>query len=187
MRILAVLAVLYANSAFAHSIDLLGTFAPEAIGASGTGSLFLQYDEHGHTLFVDVEWSGLSSGTTVAQIHCCTSAPSTGTADIALGASSPPGLPGWPDRLTAGTYEKVIDLDDPEMYADAFLAMSGGTAAGAEQRLIENLISGNAYFSIHTSAFPSGEIRAFIAPEPATLAVLALGLCALSWTRRPRL
>jgi len=35
----------------------------------------------------------------------------------------------------------------------------GGTAAGAEAALVGGLAAGQAYFNIHTSPFPGGEIR----------------------------
>jgi hypothetical protein len=48
-------------------------------------------------------------------------------------------------------------------------------AALAEQRLMANLASGNAYFNIHSTTFGGGEIRAFVTavPEPQTYALMA--------------
>lgn len=37
------------------------------------------------------------------------------------------------------------------------------------------ILAGNAYYNIHTSVFPGGEIRGQVIPEPTTLALLALG------------
>ena len=47
---------------------------------------------------------------------------------------------------------------------------------------------GRAYFNIHTSFAPGGEIRGFLAPvpEPAVLSMLGVGLCAISLRRRRR-
>ena len=75
----ALLLPLVSTPALAHVIDLTGTFAPEAAGATGTGSLSLQYDDEGHTLAINATWSGLSGTNTVAHIHCCTASPGTGT------------------------------------------------------------------------------------------------------------
>ena len=189
MRIIVALALfLLAGPALAHSIDFTGAFAAEASGATGTGSLSLEYDTDGHTLLIDASWSGLSGTTTIAHIHCCTTAPGSGTAGIALGTGTPLNLPAWPVGVTSGSYLHVIDLTDPAMYSATFLTSSGGTATGAEQSLIANLTSRNAYFNIHSSTFPSGEIRTFVSvvPEPTTAGLLVTGLAALVWARRAR-
>jgi hypothetical protein len=40
---------------------------------------------------------------------------------------------------------------------------NGGTTAGAEAALLAGLEAGQAYLNIHTTMFPGGEIRGFLA------------------------
>jgi hypothetical protein len=63
-----------------------------------------------------------------------------------------------------------------------------GAAAAAEQRLIDNLSSGNGHFKIRSTTFPGGEIRTFVnaVPEPGTCALRLVGLGLTGWTARLR-
>jgi hypothetical protein len=56
--------------------------------------------------------------------------------------------------------------------------LHGDTAAGAEAALALGLANGEAYFNIHTTVVPGGEIRGFLhaVPEPRTLSLLGLAL-----------
>jgi hypothetical protein len=164
-----------------------GTFGPELAGATGSGTLSMDYDAEGHTLLINATWAGLSGTTTNAHIHCCTASQNTGTAGVAL-AQDGVMLPNFPLGVMAGSYNELIDLTETNQYSATFLSGSGGTAAGAEARLISNLASGNAYFNIHTNTFPGGEIRAFVAPipEPTTYALMLVGLGLVGWTARRR-
>lgn len=174
-----------AGTAQAHLTIYEGTFAPEAIGATGSGTLRLEYDEHNNTLFIDATWAGLSGTTTNAHIHCCTAVPRTGTAGIGLAENNR--LPGFTAGIT-GSYTRVIDLGLTSMYSGGFVTASGGTANGARDRLLANLASGQAYFNIHTSTFGGGEIRAFVTqvPEPQTYAMLLAGLAVTGWMVKRR-
>jgi hypothetical protein len=182
--LLAAALALGATGASAHSTVFTGTFGPEAVGATGSGTLTLEYDDDGHTLLINATWAGLSGTTSNAHIHCCTAAPNAGTAGVALAQGGI--LPSFPLGVTSGSYVRVIDLTQANQYSATFVTASGGSAALAEARLIANLTSGNAYFNIHTTNFPGGEVRSFVTavPEPETYALMAAGLGLLALRRR---
>ena len=172
-----------AASAAATTVTYNLTFGPEATGATGSGSGAVVYDDGAHTLAINVSWSGTSGPSTVAHIHCCVATPGSGTVGIAV---SPSTLPGFPNGVTSGSYTTLLDLRLTTTYQPAFLTLSGGTASGAEAALKAGMDSGRAYFNIHTSTFPGGEIRAFLTvPEPALAGLLGVaGLARVGRRRR---
>ncbi|WP_390677817.1 CHRD domain-containing protein [Aquisphaera giovannonii] len=73
----------------------------------------------------------------------------------------------------------------------AYVAGHGGTALGAEAALAEALAAGKAYLNVHTSQFPSREIRGFFFTVPErssavlgwTAALCVLGIASLRRVR----
>ncbi len=65
---------------------------------------------------------------------------------------------------------------------------SNGGVSEAFNALVVGLNEGTAYANIHTSMFPGGEIRGFLAPipEPETYGMLLAGLAMISAVARRR-
>ena len=179
---LIAMALLFATVARAEPILFGGTLRAEGNASPGTGFATVIFDPVAETMRVITQFSGLLSPTMIAHIHCCTALPLTGNAGV---ASALPTFPGFPTGVLSGAYDHTFDLDDPASWNPAFITSSGGIEE-AQDRLLAALRAGRAYLNIHTEQFPGGEIRAFLTPEPSSLALLALSALALGAIGRRR-
>ena len=171
----AAISMLMAAPTSAATIVFTAPLTPEVAGATGSGFVTVTVDDVANTLAISANWSGLTGTTTIAHIHCCVSPP--GTVGVAV---TPGTLPGFPMGLTSGSYTtpSPLDLTSAATFTGTFVTnFGGGTTAGAQAALLDGLNNGTAYFNIHTTEFPGGEIRGFLAPipEPQTWALMITG------------
>lgn len=148
--------------------------------SQGSGSVLVVYDSSTHVLNLDVTFTGLTVPATAAHIH----------APAAPGVNAPVAvpMPSFP-TATSGTYSRTFDLTQASSFNAAFVTNNGGTAAGAEAALASHLASGLAYFNIHNTVYPGGEIRGNLASVPdggATALLFAPALLALAALSRRR-
>lgn len=151
----------------------------------GIGTADVVFDPVASTMRVMVTFSGLTSNSTASHIHCCTAVPFTGTAGV---ATTTPTFPLFPLGVTAGSYDQTFDMTQSSSYNPSFITGHGGTTASAESALFWAMMSDETYLNIHTSNFPSGEIRGFLVyvPEPVTLSMFGIGLAGAALLRRRR-
>lgn len=167
-------ALAHGNTFFEAYLDGPSEAPPNA--SPGTGYVFAEYDPTARTLLLDADFAGLLGTTTAAHIHAPTVSPFDGTASV---ATTTPSFVGFPLGVTSGTFNNLLDLSLASSYRAAFLGGFGGDTLLAESALISAMETGRAYFNVHTTSFPGGEIRGFlvpVVPEPGTwLAMLSLG------------
>jgi hypothetical protein len=187
---LALCVLLLAGVCFGAPVTLTGILTgPNEFPANsslGTGFTTVTYDAVTHQMTIDVTFGGLTGNTTASHIQCCESRfAASPTAGL---ATQVPTFAGFPLGVKAGTYSNAFDMSAAASYNPAFITANGGTAASAEIVFANGLLAGNSYLNIHTNAFPSGEIRAFLdpVPEPGTAILAVTGLLAFWVVRRRR-
>jgi hypothetical protein len=173
------------TTTYIANLDGPSEFQPNA--SPGTGSAVVTLDTIGHTLSVYAEFSGLLGTTTAAHIHGPTPIPGT---DVAGVITQTPTFAGFPSGVTSGTYDQTFDLTLASSWNPAFLRNNVFSPLDAETALDSYLAGGTAYFNIHSSMFPAGEIRGFLVPSPvplpATMLLFGTGLAGLAGIRLRR-
>jgi CHRD domain len=152
----------------------------------GTGNGVIVFDTGAGTMHVNVSFGGLTTPTIASHIHCCTTSLFSSTAIV---ATTLPTFPNFPLGVTSGTYDQTFNMLAAGSYNPAFLSQFGNDTGLAFAALVAGAFAGTEYLNIHTTMFPSGEIRAFLIPTPLPMALplFATGLGALGllgWRRR---
>jgi len=186
---LALAAAMMGAASMAHAalINLFVNLSPlnevPATNSSGTGTASFLLDTAAHTLEGHIVFSGLTSNTTAAHIHCCLASPFQ-VANVGV-ATLVPAFPGFPLGVTSGADDFVLQLNNASAYNPAFVTAQGGLV-NAEAAFVAGLTTGRTYLNIHTTQFGGGEIRGFVVPEPMTISLFALGLAAAGFVSRRR-
>ena len=169
-------ALTMASAADAQSwiANLSGLNESPVNASPGVGTVFFSLTDN--VLSINGSFSGLLGNTTAAHAHCCTTLPFDGVAGV---ATTTPSLVGFPLGLASGSFSSTLDLTMSSSYNPAFVT-ANGSIASAQAALINGFNNGTAYFNVHTSVVPGGEIRGFLVstvPEPSTYALMLIGLC----------
>jgi hypothetical protein len=109
--------------------NLSGANENPANGSPGTGVATVVLDPVAQTLQVNATFSGLTSGTVAAHIHCCQTMPGTNQ-NVGV-ATAVPAFPavgmsmGFPLGVTSGNFSSgVYDLTQPLIYNTTVVASS---------------------------------------------------------------
>ena len=130
--------------------------AQEGNLSTATGAATLILDDVANTLDMNLTYTGLTSPLSNAHIHCCSLPPTPAGVII-------PMVPPMTTGATSGSFANVFSITPAQ---------------------VTQIKSGLSYINLHNSAFPGGEIRGQIVPEPGTLALTSLGLVGLAAVRR---
>jgi MYXO-CTERM domain-containing protein len=168
-------------SIVSYSANLDGPSESPPNASPATGFAEVDYNNVAHTLRVQVSFSGLLGTTTASHIHAATASPGTGTAGV---ATTTPTFAGFPLGVTSGTYDNTLDLTMASSWNPSYVTANGGTTASAEAALAAGMAAGEAYLNIHTTVFPSGEIRGFLVQVPTPGSLALLGVAGLGVLRR---
>lgn len=158
--VLAVSAPLCFAVQIATSTGLSGPQENPPNTSPGTGIASVTLDTTTHQMRVSVTFSGLTSNTTMAHVHCCTSAPN----NVGV-ATTVPAFVGFPLGVTSGSMDQTYDTSQPGIWNPTYVTNNGGTPLSAEAAFAAGLAAGRAYFNIHTVNFGPGEIRGFLVPQ----------------------
>src|SRR5260370_32297120 len=135
---------------------LSGANENPVVVSPGTGLTTVSFDTVTQLLTIDLTFSGLTTPTVAAHIHCCISPP--GNAGV---ATTVPAFPGFPLGVTSGSFHGVLDLTQTARYNPAFITRHGGPLTSPEAVFVAGFENARHYPNCNTTQSPGGETRAF--------------------------
>jgi CHRD domain len=165
-----------AATLFKTTLSGLNETTPNTSTATGSGTLGLSTDQNSVDVFL--QWAGLTGPAVGGHVHCC----------AAQGANGPVAIDFGPSAVATGSLTRTYDLTLLSTYSAGFLNANGGTAASARTAFLNGLLGGRAYYNVHTSTYPGGEIRGQLAavPETATWGMMIIGFGLVGGAMRVR-
>src|SRR5215469_15830728 len=136
------LASLNYGATITFSAPLSGANENPAVATPATGFTTVSLDTVTQLLTIDVTFTGLTTATVAAHIHCCISPP--GNVGV---ATTVPAFPGFPLGVTSGSYMGVLDLTQMSSYNPAFITAEGGLAS-AEAAFVAGFENDMTYLNI---------------------------------------
>lgn len=146
-----------------YNVVLNGTSESPPNTSLGTGTATVGIDAVAHTMYIHLDFAGLTGVTTLCHIHAATAVALTGTAGV---ATTTPYFAGFPIGVTSGSYDNTLDETLASSWNPAYVTANGGTTASAEAAFFAAIAAGKAYLNVHTQFVPGGEIRGFLLPAP---------------------
>ena len=129
------------------------------ISTVATGSFEVRIDEGDRAFTYELSYSGLEGTVTQAHIHFGKRAVNGGITLFLCGTAASPGPAGTPTCPASGTVTRTVPASD---------ILAPGTQGIEEdnfEELVAALRAGHTYANVHSSKWPSGEIRAQINDE----------------------
>ena len=149
---------------FRYTADLKGSTVSPPTGSTALGHVVVIIDEDLHKMQILTEFNGLAGAVTEAHLHGPTAEVFAGTADIITPSPRPPAFP--PASLRAITFHRSSTSNPRRRLIPRSWPPTGLSVTDPMQALFDALDAGKAYFDIHTTAFPDGEIRGFVVDVP---------------------
>jgi CHRD domain len=136
--------------------ELTGYQENPDISTVAGGSFEVTIDDSAQTLTYELSYSGLEGTVQQAHIHFGKRAVNGGVTVFLCGTAAAPGPAGTPTCPQSGTVSRTVSA------ADILAPGTQGIEAGNFEELAAALRAGHAYANVHSSKWPTGEIRAQI-------------------------
>lgn len=126
------------------------------ISTGATGSFTARLNDKAQTITYVLKYSGLEGDVLMAHVHFAKRAVNGGIAVWLCQTAAAPGPPGTPECPQAGTVRRTVTA------ADVIGPAGQGIEPANYEELAAAIRAGHTYVNVHTTTWPSGEIRAQI-------------------------